>query len=401
MTVNQMNPKADFLILALTAFKKEALKKLIFSRPEKSEIKKISGRLCAHRGKRILALEYSLPGNTVSQKNIAESDIEGEVTELLSEYKQANLITALGDAEYKRSKSDKEILLGAKELLRKLDGKAPSFESAIEALDKKRNYILKGNEDFLITLGISDKSGRVHDKKQGKFRQINRFLEHIEDIYDKLPKESELIIYDLCCGKSYLSFAVYYYLTSIKSRDVKMLGIDLKRDVILWCASVANELGYSGMRFVCDDVTNTPEGITPDMVISLHACDIATDIVIDRAISLGAKIMLSTPCCHRYLNDKINSPALSFVTEHAHIKNKLCEALTDSIRLARMSAAGYKVSALELTDPEDTPKNTLLRAVKESNFDENERLLRQNKYESILEYVLGESKDDYLKEIRK
>lgn len=396
-----MNPRTDFLSLAVAAFKKEALKKLIFSRPQSSEIKKVSGRLCAHRGKRILALEYSLPGNTVSQKNISEESIKGELELLLSEYKQANLITTLGDAEWKRSKSDKEILLGAKELTRKLSGDAPAFESAIEALDKKKNYILTGKEEFLITLGISDKSGRVHDKKQGKFRQINRFLEHIEDIYSKLPDKRELIIYDLCCGKSYLSFAVYYYLTEIKSRCVRMLGIDLKRDVINWCASVANELSYSGMKFVCDDVTNTPKDTVPDMVISLHACDVATDIVIDRAISLGAGIILSTPCCHRYLNDKINSPALTFVSEHPHLRNKLCEALTDSIRLARMSAAGYKVSALELTDPDDTPKNTLLRATLEEKLSQEELKNRQLRYEEILGYVLGESSKNYLKEIKK
>lgn len=394
-----MNPRTDFSTLTISAFKKEALKKLVFSRPVDSEIKKVTGRLCAHRGKRILALEYSLPGNTVSQKNISEENLEEELMLLLSDYKQANLITTLGDAEWKCSKSGKEILLGGKELTRKLRGDAPAFEVAIEALDKKKNYILTGRENFLITLGISDKTGRVHDKKQGKFRQINRFLEHIEDIYGKLSHDSELIIYDLCCGKSYLSFAVYYYLTSVKSRHVKMLCIDLKRDVIAWCQSVADELCYKGMRFICDDVTNTPRDVCPDMVISLHACDIATDIVVDTAISLGAKIILSTPCCHRYLNNKINSCALDFVTEHPHLKNKLCEALTDSIRLARMSAYGYKASALELTDPEDTPKNTLLRAVLE-DVDEKEKNRRQQRYEAILDYVLGENKKAYLSEIK-
>ena len=395
-----MNPKTDFISLTLESFKKESLKKLVFSRPTDSEVKKVTGRLCAHRGKRLLALEYSLPGNTVSQKNIPEADIEKELVSLLSEYKQANLLTLVGDAEWKSSKGGKEILLGGKELLRKLHGNAPNFESAIEALDKKKNYILSGNEDFLITLGISDKTGRVHDKKQGKFRQINRFLEHIENIYTKLPVKDELVIYDLCCGKSYLSFAVYYYLTSIKSRSVKMLGIDLKRDVISWCQSVANELGYTGMKFVFDNVSNTPTDVRPDMVISLHACDIATDIVIDRAIELGAKIILSTPCCHKYLNDKISSSALSFVTEYAHLKNKLCEALTDSIRLARLSAAGYKTAALELTDPEDTPKNTLLRATLENNISEDELTERRKRYENILDFVLGDNKKDYLKEIK-
>lgn len=395
-----MTPKIDFSELAARAFKKETLKKLIFSRPKDSEILKVSARLCSHRGKRILALEYSLPGNTVSQKNVREEDLESEITELMSTYKQANLITTLGDAEWKISKSGKEVLLGGDALKRKLDGKALLFESAIEALDKKKNYILSGEEDFLITLGISDKSGRVHDKKQGKFRQINKFLEHIDSIYDKLPKENKILIYDLCCGKSYLSFAVYYYLTAVKGREVELLGIDLKRDVITWCDSVARELGYYGMRFVCDDISNTPCGVTPDMVISLHACDVATDIVINRAIELGAKVILSTPCCHKYLNDKIKASELSFLTEYPHIRNKLCEAITDAIRLARLSANGYKVSALELTDPENTPKNTLLRAVRESVVSCEALKERMDSYNDILSFVLGDDKDLYLKEIK-
>lgn len=396
-----MSRRIDFLNLVKEAVSREALKKLVFSRPKTSEVSKISARLCAHRGKRILALEYSLPGNTVSQKNVKEDGIEEELSVLLSEYKQANLITTLGDAEWKISKSDKEVILGFDSLLRKLMGKAPNFESAIEALDKKKNYILSGNEDFLIELGISDKNGRVHDKRQAKYRQINKFLEHIEDVYPELPTDRKIVIYDLCCGKSYLSFAVYYYLTAVKGRkDTELLGIDLKRDVIEWCGSLAKKLNYKGMRFVCDDVTNTPQNISPDMVISLHACDIATDIVINRAIELGAKVILSTPCCHKYLNDKIKTEALSFVTDYPQLRNKLCEALTDSIRLARMNAAGYKVSALELTDPENTPKNTLLKAIREKNPTDKTLLERREKYDKILEFLLGDERDSYLKEIK-
>lgn len=396
-----MSRRIDFLNLVKEAIGREALKKLVFSRPKTSEVSKISARLCAHRGKRILALEYSLPGNTVSQKNVKEDGIEEELSVLLSEYKQANLITTLGDAEWKISKSDKEVILGFDSLLRKLMGKAPDFESAIEALDKKKNYILSGNEDFLIELGISDKNGRVHDKRQAKYRQINKFLEHIEDVYPELPTDRKIVIYDLCCGKSYLSFAVYYYLTAVKGRkDTELLGIDLKRDVIEWCGSLAKKLNYKGMRFVCDDVTNTPQNISPDMVISLHACDIATDIVINRAIELGAKVILSTPCCHKYLNDKIKTEALSFVTDYPQLRNKLCEALTDSIRLARMNGAGYKVSALELTDPENTPKNTLLKAIREKNPTDKTLLERREKYDKILEFLLGDERDSYLKEIK-
>ena len=385
--------KTDFVDIAVRAFGREALKKLVFSRPVSGEVQKVSGRLCAHRGRRILALEYSLPGNTVSHKNVPEESLGEAIAELLDGYKQANLITTLGEAEWKVSKSGKEALLGGDALMRKLEGEAPAFERAIEALDNKKSYILSGSEEFLIRLGISDKSGRVHDKKQGKYRQINRFLEHIELIYKELPKEGEIKIYDLCCGKSYLSFAVYYYLTAVKGREVTLLGIDLKRDVISWCDGLARELGWGGMRFVCDDVTNTPCGEVPDMVISLHACDVATDIVIDTAIALGAKVVLSTPCCHRYMNGKVMAGELDFVTRYPHLSGKLCEAMTDAIRAMRLEANGYNVSVAELTDPENTPKNTLIRAIKRGCIDEKKAI----EYKAVLRFVLGDGADDYLK----
>ncbi len=389
----------DFTELVISAVGKEALRKLIFSRPSGTEALKISARLCAHRGKRMLALEYSLPGNTVAQKNIPELNIRECLDGLFKNFKQVNLITSLGDAEYKTSKSGKEIILGYNGLNKKLSEDSLSFESAIEELDRKKEYILSGNESFLITLGISDKSGRVHDKKQGKFRQINRFLEHIEDIYDKLPKKDGLVIYDLCCGKSYLSFAVYYYFTEIKKHKVSLLGIDLKRDVINWCADTARALGYVGMQFICDNIANTPKNTVPDMVISLHACDIATDIVLRYAAELKARIILSTPCCHRAINDYISAETLRFVTDHPQLKNKLCESVTDAIRLARLSAEGYKVTALELTDPENTPKNTLLRAIYDDGISDAELTARKEKYEGILDFTLGEKKEEYLKKI--
>ncbi len=390
----------EFLSLVKRSFEKETLKKLVFSRPDGSEVSKISGRLVAHRGKRLLAMEYSLPGNTVSHKNLGEDMLDEELLTLIKSYRQVNLITQFGDAEYKRSKEGKEVILGGDNLKRKLEGISPAFESAIEALDKKKNYILSGEEEFLKRLGISSSDGRVHDKKQGKYRQINRFLEHIENIYPKLPEKGEIIIYDLCCGKSYLSFAVYYYLTAVKGRQVYLYGADLKRDVIIWCEGLARELGYSGMHFeVCDILKIAPDE-KPDMVISLHACDIATDIVLDTAMRLDAKIILSTPCCHKYLNGKVVAEELKFVTDYPHISNKLCEAITDALRLARLKAGGYNVSALELTDPENTPKNTLIKAVKSSKMSEKERQKYENEYKSMLSFVLGEGADKYLSEIK-
>ncbi|MBQ2876791.1 MAG: SAM-dependent methyltransferase [Clostridia bacterium] len=392
-----MNKRADFISLALRSVSSEALKKLIFSRPKDGEIKKVTCRLVAHRGRRLLAIEYSLPGDTVSHKNVPEDKINEELSELLSGYKQANLITTAGDAEWKISKSGSEVVLGGDALIRKLSGERPDFERAIEALDKKKNYILSGEESFLIKLGISSADGRVHDKKQGKFRQINRFLEHIEDMYSQLGEGEEIKILDLCCGKSYLSFAVYYYLTVMKGRRVSMLGIDLKRDVIIWCDNLARELGYSGMRFISDDITKLSIDYTPDMVMSLHACDIATDIVLDTAARLKAKMILSTPCCHRYINGKIVAPELKFVTDHPHIAGKLGEAVTDALRVLRLKSLGYSVSAVELTDPENTPKNTLIRAVRLRSVSEDALSAHKKDYEAALAFLLGDGAKDYLK----
>lgn len=390
----------DFVSLIYTAVQKEVVKKLVFSRPSEGEISKISCRLCAHRGRRLFAMEYYLPGNTVSHKNVRENNIREEIIALMENYRQINLITTLGDAEWKQSKNGKTVVLGGDNLMKRMSGEAPKFESAIEALDKKKNYLLSGKEDFLIRLGISSADGRVHDKKQGKFRQINRFLEHIEDIYYRLPKDGEIKIFDLCCGKSYLSFAVYYYLTKVKGREVYLYGVDLKRDVIIWCDALARELNYSKMRFEVGDIIKFNPCEKPDMVISLHACDIATDIVLDTAVRLGAEVILSTPCCHRYLNGKVRADELSFVTKYPHISNKLCEALTDAVRLERLRAGGYNVCALELTDPENTPKNTLLRAIRNEKMSEDEKRRARETYERTLAYLLGDGAEKYLAEIK-
>ena len=389
----------DFCELAVLAAERSAMRKIVFSKPISSEIKKVSARLVSMRGRVAVAFEYSLPGDTVSQKNFSIPELSSELSRLISEYAQVNLITSISDAEYKLSKRGEEVFLGADKLKKRLlEANGESIESRIESLDKEKNYILTGKEPFLFSLGIADKSGRIHDKKQGKFRQINRFLEHIDSICGELSTDGELLVYDLCCGKSYLSFAVYYFLTEIKGRKTRLLGIDLKRDVIDYCARIARECGFSGMEFIYDDVKNTPKDVCPDMVISLHACDLATDVVINTAAELGARVILSTPCCHRYLNGKVTAGELSFVTAFPHLSNKLCEALTDSLRSMRLRACGYAVTVCELTDPENTPKNTLIRAVKK-NLSSAELSRRREEYESALKFLMGEGAKNYLQEI--
>ncbi len=257
---------------------------------------------------------------------------------------------------------------------------------------------MKGDEPFLHALGITDAGGRIHDKKQAKFRQINRFLEHIADVEPCLPSEGKLLIYDLCCGKSYLSFAAYHYFHILRGREVEMLGMDLKADCMAFCADLATKMGFEGMHFRTGDIrTLKEEGRSPDLVLSLHACDVATDIVLRLAAEVRARVILSTPCCQHDLLTKIKSPALSFVTDYPKLSGKLCEAVTDALRLSRLRTLGYDTAALELTDPENTPKNTLLRAVLDERFDPNGKKAQAAKeeYDSALRFIFGRDVSDY------
>ena len=178
-----------------------------------------------------------------------------------------------------------------------------------------------------------------------------------------IAENGELVVCDLCCGKSYLTFAVYYFLTQIKGRKVKMYGMDLKSDVIAFCAETAKELGFEGMTFLCGDVSSFEPEKRPSLVVSLHACDTATDLVLYNAIRLGAKVILSTPCCHHEMMKQLPGDVFPAVEKHPLLKQKLCDAFTDALRCKMLEAQGYKVTTLELIDPEETPKNIMIKAV--------------------------------------
>ncbi len=377
------------------------LTKLVLSKGVASVPKKKTARLCTLRGELCLAFEDTLCGGKVQHYHLSLSAFSEEtVREFCDQYAQINLLTALGDVEYRRAKSGKETLIGDRKLVRLLSESYTPFTEEI-AIDREKKHILSGDEPFLRCLDITAENGRIHDKKQAKFRQINRFLEHVEEIYPHLPADGELLVYDLCCGKSYLSFAVYHYLTAVKGRAVEMLGIDLKEDVIAFCNGVAKRCGFAGMRFVAGDIRKTPRDRHPHLVVSLHACDIATDIVLDTAARLSADVILSTPCCHRFMNGKIAVPALSFITDEAFLSNKFAETATDALRLLRLAAYGYRVSSMEMTDPDDTPKNTLLRACRRKSFDKNSEEAKDAvaRYTAAMRFLVGKTPDEYFEGI--
>ncbi len=362
-------PSASALLLL--AARKGALKKAVLSRPSDKTLVKTVLSPALIGGSPCLQAESFHADNKVTHKNIptAEPSAADALDALLSGYAQINIYTALGDCELRTTSKGKALALGADKLEKKLES-APTPESNEPqgGNNRQKNYILHGGEPFLIRLGVSDRNGRVYDKKQAKFRQINRFLELVRDVEDRLP-EGEIYICDLCCGKSYLSFAVYHYFANIKGYTVHMTGIDLKRDVMELCARVAHDVGFEGLEFICGDINEFVTKNKPQLVISLHACDIATDIVLEKAAEWRADVILSTPCCHHELNAAISCEALSFITDYSMLRQKLCDAATDALRLKRLEAHGYEVAALELIDPEETPKNIMLRAVRKKSFD--------------------------------
>ncbi len=239
-----------------------------------------------------------------------------------------------------------------------------------ETHNRQKNYLLKEGApvDFLVQLGIMTKDGKVHAQKYSKFRQINRFLEYVDDILPSLGAPRTLEIVDFGCGKSYLTFAVYYYLTAIKGFNAHITGIDLKKDVIHHCKQLAAACGYTGMEFVCGDVADFSGSTTPDLVITLHACDTATDYALSYAVKNGAKCILSVPCCQHELNTLLKkhvpNDAFSAMFKYGIIKERISALATDVMRAELLENSGYSTQILEFIDMEDTPKNLLIRAVK-------------------------------------
>lgn len=372
-------PAAALAALIADTAAAEILSKAVFSKPRDKTVSRVTLTLKRVKGETVLQRETLRMADVAdtevngkkpvqaSHENITLSDAPAVLTALTGEFDQIDLMTTAGNCELRRSKGGKETLIGATPIRKALEGDIPAPKKiTVGGNDKVKRRILTGAEPFLIELGVSDPSGRVHDKKQAKYRQINRFLELIRDVEPHLPAEGTLNIADLCCGKSYLSFAVYHYFTAIRGRTVRMVGVDMKAEVMEACNAIARDLGMDGLTFVCGDVTlyEFPSEAPVHMVISLHACDVATDIVLDKALSWGAKVILSTPCCHHDLNRRLNSPALGFMAEHSMLRQKLCDAATDALRLKKLEASGYDVAALELIDPEETPKNVMLRGIR-------------------------------------
>lgn len=232
--------------------------------------------------------------------------------------------------------------------------------------NRKKRYILEEGTviPFLVDLGVQTKEGKIVHSRYDKFRQINRFLEFIQDIVEELPKGREITIVDFGCGKSYLTFAMYHYLKVMKGFDIRVIGLDLKEDVIAYCNELKDRYGYEKMSFTTGDIASYTGVDAVDMVVTLHACDTATDYALEKSVKWGASVILSVPCCQHELNDQMKNEAMSAVFKYGLLKERIAALVTDGLRAEMLEQMGYDTQVLEFIDMEHTPKNILIRAVK-------------------------------------
>lgn len=301
----------------------------------------------------------------VFHENIKVENISDKIYECLNEnYKQLSAWSCNFTYDMKISKKGK-IFLGKK--------KCDNSKNINKGHNKEKNYILKEGMiiEPLIDLGVFTKEGKIVNSKYDKYKQINRFIEIIDDEIKK-NNYNDLTILDFGCGKSYLTFVLYYYFVKIKNINVKMIGLDLKEDVIKKCNEIAQRYNYENLYFELGDINGFKYNNKVDMVITLHACDTATDYALYNAVKWNSNMIFSVPCCQHEFNSQIKTNDLSILTKYGIVQERISALMTDSVRANLLECAGYKTQLLEFIDISHSPKNILIRASK-SNISKEKR----------------------------
>lgn len=299
----------------------------------------------------------------VLHDNFEATELIALLDEVLGNYFKQGVFYAT-DGDYQ--------LLFNKKMEGKIITKPPSRFKVEQEHNRKKNYIIPDGEpcDFMTHLGLMDSDGRVFKKKYDKFRQLNKYLEFVSDSLGRLDNLDVIRIIDFGCGKAYLTFALYYYLVKLQNLNVEIVGLDLKEDVIRFCNDTASALGYDGLKFELGDIKDYETEKTVDMVVSLHACDTATDEALIKSVGWDAKIIFAVPCCQHELFKQLENPAMNPLLRYGVIKDKLATLVTDSLRASALECVGYDVQMLEFIDMEHTPKNVLIRAYKADKTEE-------------------------------
>lgn len=358
---------------------KESIVKMIISKPvqKSNPYKKV---VIERKQEYFQAAKYT--EKQVFHDNVKPELLAGYLTELIVDaYLQVNawdavkeyilLISKKGKITYKTKKlpnTGMAVVSGDKHQGDEADGvqqKVNNAEGAYTAHNRKKNYILEEGQIIppLVDMGVFTKEGKVVKSMYDKFRQINRFIEMIDDGVRDYNKD-EIHIIDFGCGKSYLTFIMYYYFTEVRQMKVQMLGLDLKEDVIRKCNETAQKYGYNNLHFEMGDINGFFAPFDVDMVVTLHACDTATDFALYNAVCWNAKMIFSVPCCQHELNKQMQTDDLSLLTRYGIVKERFAALATDAIRANLLECCGYKTQLLEFVDFAHTPKNILIRAIR-------------------------------------
>ncbi|MBO5460357.1 MAG: SAM-dependent methyltransferase [Ruminococcus sp.] len=330
----------------------------IISNPRvKDNVLKVKIRPIEMRGTLFFQFESFTKTQAFHENLNLESAVE-KALGYLQEFRQMQISLTDADVNILISKKGKVTIQKKK--------KKTVVENVVQSHNRSKRYILEEGipVPFLQDLGVMTQDGKIVRTKFDKFRQINRFLEFVEDILPCLSKDREVTILDFGCGKSYLTFAMYYYLHELKKYDIRIIGLDLKTEVIAHCSELAKKYGYEKLTFLEGDIADYEGVDAVDMVVTLHACDTATDYALAKAVGWNAGVILSVPCCQHELNKQIENDILAPIMDYGLLKERFAALLTDGLRAKYLENEGYDTQVLEFIDMEHTPKNILIRAVK-------------------------------------
>ena len=357
---------------------------------DKSGVEKVKVRPLLKRGKLVFQLE-SFCNRQAFHENLSAEEAADRIFEYMQNMKQMQMETKQWNYTVLVSKKGK---LTIKRKAQKNPNKQADMNH-----NRKKQYILEEGTmvPFLRDLGVMTEEGKIVRTKFDKFRQINRFLEFIEDILPQLDKGREVTILDFGCEKSYLTFAMYYYLHELKQYDIRIIGLDLKSEVIRHCNELSVKYGYEKLTFLEGDIADY-EGVDQvDMVVTLHACDTATDYALAKAVGWHAKVILSVPCCQHEINGQIANDVLKPILKHGLLKERFSAIVTDALRAEYLEREGYEVQVLEFIDMEHTPKNILIRAIDTGKKGKNSKRIKDCEtflnVEPTLGRLLGMQKD--------
>lgn len=358
----------------------QGIKRIIISnKSDKSyEYKKVEMKLISLKGRDMCQVSRYTE-KQVFQENINIEEIASEICEIFPDrLKQVNIFTNTKEVGLKGSKSGK-LLKNSRMIAFKVeDGKT---ESSGKEHNRKKNYILQEGTvvPALVDMGVFTKEGKVVASMYDKFKQINRFIELVDDVLKSHNKDTINIV-DFGCGKSYLTFILYYYLVELKGKKANIVGLDLKEDVIKKCNATAKKYGYNSLEFKLGDINGYKSDMPVDMVVTLHACDTATDYALYNAVNWNATYIMSVPCCQHEVNKSIASEELAPMMKYGIIKERTAALATDALRGVMLESCGYKTQLLEFVDLAHSPKNILIRAVKANvSKDKKEKSLQEAK----------------------